>query len=145
MDSLISRCCRLFPVQGNPVSEVVENVLGILCWVTLWQPFQVLVFDRWRRRKPQRSTENRGDGDRGPGSLILRLKKIRLWFFSVSENKKYRDRARIAIRRGGKKSRQRGRPKPVNANDPLRYRTDDPSVEYSFPVSFPANLEPLCF
>ena len=33
--------------KGNPVSEVVENVLVILCWVTLWQPFQVLVFDRW--------------------------------------------------------------------------------------------------
>jgi hypothetical protein len=33
--------------KGNPISEVVENVLVIFCWVTIWQPFQVLVFDRW--------------------------------------------------------------------------------------------------
>jgi hypothetical protein len=33
--------------KGNPISEVAENVLVILCWVTIWQPFQVLVFDRW--------------------------------------------------------------------------------------------------
>ena len=33
--------------KGNPLSEVVENVLVIFCWVTIWQPFQVLVFDRW--------------------------------------------------------------------------------------------------
>ncbi len=33
--------------KGNPIGEVAENVLVILCWVTLWQPFQVLVFDRW--------------------------------------------------------------------------------------------------
>jgi hypothetical protein len=33
--------------KGNPISEVLENVLVIFCWVTIWQPFQVLVFDRW--------------------------------------------------------------------------------------------------
>jgi len=33
--------------KGNPISEVVENILIIFCWVTIWQPFQSLVFDRW--------------------------------------------------------------------------------------------------
>ena len=33
--------------KGDPVVEVVENVLVIFCWVTIWQPFQSLVFDRW--------------------------------------------------------------------------------------------------
>jgi hypothetical protein len=35
------------PYKGNPVVEVIENVLIIFCWVTIWQPFQSLVFDRW--------------------------------------------------------------------------------------------------
>jgi hypothetical protein len=33
--------------KGDPFSEVIENVLIIFCWVTIWQPFQSLVFDRW--------------------------------------------------------------------------------------------------
>jgi hypothetical protein len=33
--------------KGNPITEVVENILIIFCWVTIWQPFQSLVFDRW--------------------------------------------------------------------------------------------------
>ncbi|MCX6684874.1 MAG: hypothetical protein NTZ37_09140 [Methanoregula sp.] len=33
--------------KGSPISEVIENVLVIFCWVTIWQPFQSLVFDRW--------------------------------------------------------------------------------------------------
>jgi hypothetical protein len=33
--------------KGNPLVEVAENVLIIFCWVTIWQPFQSLVFDRW--------------------------------------------------------------------------------------------------
>ena len=33
--------------KGNPLVEVIENVLVIFCWVTIWQPFQALVFDRW--------------------------------------------------------------------------------------------------
>jgi hypothetical protein len=33
--------------KGNPVAEVIENVLIIFCWVTIWQPFQSLVFTRW--------------------------------------------------------------------------------------------------
>ncbi|MFA4826104.1 MAG: hypothetical protein WC593_13205 [Methanoregula sp.] len=37
--------------KGNPISEVVENVLVIFCWVTIWQPFQALVFDRWTQSK----------------------------------------------------------------------------------------------
>ena len=37
--------------KGNPISEVLENVLVIFCWVTIWQPFQVLVFDRWTQSK----------------------------------------------------------------------------------------------
>ena len=26
---------------------MIENVLVIFCWVTIWQPFQLLIFDRW--------------------------------------------------------------------------------------------------
>lgn len=37
--------------KGNPITEVVENVLVIFCWVTIWQPFQSLVFDRWTKNK----------------------------------------------------------------------------------------------
>ena len=37
--------------KGNAISEVVENVLVIFCWVTIWQPFQSLVFDRWTQSK----------------------------------------------------------------------------------------------
>ncbi len=33
--------------KGNALAEVLENVLIIFCWVTIWQPFQSLVFDRW--------------------------------------------------------------------------------------------------
>jgi hypothetical protein len=33
--------------KGDPLTEVVENILIIFCWVTIWQPFQSLVFDRW--------------------------------------------------------------------------------------------------
>ncbi|HVP96503.1 hypothetical protein [Methanoregula sp.] len=33
--------------RGNPFVEVAENVLIIMCWVVIWQPFQSLVFDRW--------------------------------------------------------------------------------------------------
>jgi hypothetical protein len=33
--------------KGNPLAEVLENILIIFCWVTIWQPFQSLVFDRW--------------------------------------------------------------------------------------------------
>jgi hypothetical protein len=33
--------------KGNPLAEVIENILIIFCWVTIWQPFQSLVFDRW--------------------------------------------------------------------------------------------------
>ena len=33
--------------RGDPLIEVIENVLIIFCWVTIWQPFQSLVFDRW--------------------------------------------------------------------------------------------------
>lgn len=33
--------------KGDPLVEVIENVLVIFCWVTIWQPFQSLVFDRW--------------------------------------------------------------------------------------------------
>lgn len=33
--------------KGDPLAEVLENVLIIFCWVTIWQPFQSLVFDRW--------------------------------------------------------------------------------------------------
>ncbi len=37
--------------KGNPLAEVIENVLVILAWVTIWQPFQVLVFDRWTAKE----------------------------------------------------------------------------------------------
>jgi hypothetical protein len=33
--------------KGDALAEVVENILVIFCWVTIWQPFQSLVFDRW--------------------------------------------------------------------------------------------------
>lgn len=33
--------------RGNPLIEVLENVLVIFSWVVIWQPFQSLVFDRW--------------------------------------------------------------------------------------------------
>jgi len=35
------------PFKGDPLVEVIENVLIIFCWVTIWQPFQSIVFDRW--------------------------------------------------------------------------------------------------
>jgi len=37
--------------KGSPITEVVEQVLVIFCWVTIWQPFQSLVFDRWTKSK----------------------------------------------------------------------------------------------
>lgn len=37
--------------KGDPIVEVVENVLVIFCWVTIWQPFQSLVFDRWTQNE----------------------------------------------------------------------------------------------
>ena len=37
--------------KGNPLAEVIEKVLIIFCWVTIWQPFQSLVFDRWTQSK----------------------------------------------------------------------------------------------
>ena len=37
--------------KGDPLTEVIENVLVIFCWVTIWQPFQSLVFDRWTQSK----------------------------------------------------------------------------------------------
>jgi len=37
--------------KGNPLAEVIENVLVIFCWVTIWQPFQSLVFDRWTQKE----------------------------------------------------------------------------------------------
>jgi len=40
----IAICSQL---KGDPLVEVIENVLVIFCWVTIWQPFQSLVFDRW--------------------------------------------------------------------------------------------------
>jgi len=36
--------------KGDPLVEIVENVLVIFCWVTIWQPFQSLVFDRWTQK-----------------------------------------------------------------------------------------------
>ena len=35
------------PFKGDPLMEVIQNVLIIFCWVTIWQPFQSIVFDRW--------------------------------------------------------------------------------------------------
>jgi hypothetical protein len=35
----------------DPLVEVIENVLVIFCWVTIWQPFQSLVFDRWTQKE----------------------------------------------------------------------------------------------
>jgi len=40
--------------KGNALAEVVENVLIIFSWVTIWQPFQSLVFDRWTQRTTAR-------------------------------------------------------------------------------------------
>jgi len=40
--------------RGNPLAEVAENVLVIFCWVTIWQPFQSLVFDRWTRGETEK-------------------------------------------------------------------------------------------
>jgi hypothetical protein len=40
--------------KGNAFMEVVENILIIFCWVTIWQPFQSLVFDRWTQREKAR-------------------------------------------------------------------------------------------
>jgi hypothetical protein len=40
--------------KGDPVTEVIENVLVIFCWVTIWQPFQSLVFDRWTQSETAR-------------------------------------------------------------------------------------------
>jgi len=37
--------------KGNPLAEVTENILIIFCWVTIWQPFQSLVFDRWTQNE----------------------------------------------------------------------------------------------
>jgi hypothetical protein len=37
--------------KGDPLVEVIENVLVIFCWVTIWQPFQSIVFDRWTLSK----------------------------------------------------------------------------------------------
>jgi hypothetical protein len=37
--------------KGNALAEVIENVLIIFCWVTIWQPFQALVFDRWTQNE----------------------------------------------------------------------------------------------
>jgi len=37
--------------KGDPIVEVLENVLVIFCWVTIWQPFQSLVFDRWTQKE----------------------------------------------------------------------------------------------
>ncbi|MEN6611406.1 MAG: hypothetical protein ABFC24_11230 [Methanoregulaceae archaeon] len=40
----IAICSQL---KGDPLVEVIENILVIFCWVTIWAPFQSLVFDRW--------------------------------------------------------------------------------------------------
>nr|WP_319377004.1 hypothetical protein [uncultured Methanoregula sp.] len=37
--------------KGDALAEVLEQVLVIFCWVTIWQPFQSLVFDRWTKSK----------------------------------------------------------------------------------------------
>jgi len=34
-------------MNHDPLGTVLENILVIFCWVTIWQPFQSLVFDRW--------------------------------------------------------------------------------------------------
>jgi len=36
---------------SDPVAALIKNVLIIFCWVTIWQPFQSLVFDRWTRSR----------------------------------------------------------------------------------------------
>ena len=40
--------------KGDALAEVVENILVIFCWVTIWQPFQSLVFDRWTQSETAR-------------------------------------------------------------------------------------------
>jgi len=40
--------------KGDPITEVIENVLIIFCRVTIWQPFQSLVFDRWTQSETAR-------------------------------------------------------------------------------------------
>jgi hypothetical protein len=40
--------------KGDALAEVVENILIIFCWVTIWQPFQSLVFDRWTQSETAR-------------------------------------------------------------------------------------------
>ena len=47
----IAVCSQL---KGDPLVEVIENVLVIFCWVTIWQPFQSLVFDRWTQSETAR-------------------------------------------------------------------------------------------
>jgi hypothetical protein len=47
--------------KGNPLAEVIENVLIIFCWVTIWQPFQSLVFDRWTQSEKARVYERIAD------------------------------------------------------------------------------------
>jgi hypothetical protein len=37
--------------KGDPLIEVLENVLIIFSWVVIWQPFQSLVFDRWTQKE----------------------------------------------------------------------------------------------
>jgi uncharacterized membrane protein YfcA len=31
----------------EPLAVLLQNILIILSWVVIWQPFQSLVFDRW--------------------------------------------------------------------------------------------------
>jgi|GEM_PF-1628928 len=37
--------------KGEPVAEIIQQVLVIFCWVTIWQPFQSFVFDRWTQSR----------------------------------------------------------------------------------------------
>ena len=37
--------------RGDPLIEIAQNVLIILSWVMIWQPFQSLVFDRWTAKE----------------------------------------------------------------------------------------------
>lgn len=34
-------------ISKDVVALITQNILVICCWVVIWQPFQVLVFDRW--------------------------------------------------------------------------------------------------
>lgn len=34
-------------IQKDVVALIVQNILVICSWVVIWQPFQILVFDRW--------------------------------------------------------------------------------------------------